>query len=57
MKVILQPAFYAQMVDYFRLQLTWQKIMETLGGLPADKQHTAALAVETLHTALKATRI
>jgi nitrogen fixation NifU-like protein len=34
-------------------RLTRSHITEALGGLPARKQHAAALAVETLHAALK----
>jgi nitrogen fixation NifU-like protein len=35
------------------LSLTRQDIVRALGGLPARKNHAAALAVETLHEALK----
>ncbi|HUQ31448.1 MAG TPA: iron-sulfur cluster assembly scaffold protein [Pyrinomonadaceae bacterium] len=35
-------------------QLTRQDITRTLGGLPARKQHAAALAIETLRAALEA---
>jgi nitrogen fixation NifU-like protein len=34
-------------------RITRARITEALGGLPARKQHAAALAVETLHDALK----
>jgi nitrogen fixation NifU-like protein len=34
-------------------RLTRQEIVRAVGGLPARKQHAAALAVETLHEALK----
>jgi nitrogen fixation NifU-like protein len=33
-------------------RLTRQELTNTLGGLPARKGHAAALAVETLHSAL-----
>ena len=33
--------------------LTRQEIVQALGGLPARKQHAAALAIETLKAALK----
>lgn len=33
-------------------RVTRSSIIESLGGLPARKQHAAALAVETLHAAL-----
>ena len=32
--------------------ITRARIVESLGGLPARKQHAAALALETLHAAL-----
>ena len=35
-------------------RLTRHDITRTLGGLPARKQHAAALALETLHAALDA---
>ncbi|MGA9994613.1 MAG: iron-sulfur cluster assembly scaffold protein [Pyrinomonadaceae bacterium] len=35
-------------------QVTRQSIVDTIGGLPARKQHAAALALETLRAALKA---
>ncbi|HYJ46471.1 MAG TPA: iron-sulfur cluster assembly scaffold protein, partial [Pyrinomonadaceae bacterium] len=35
------------------LRLTKQDIARALGGLPARKQHAAALAIETLHSALE----
>jgi nitrogen fixation NifU-like protein len=34
-------------------RITRAHLTEALGGLPARKQHAAALAVETLHDALK----
>jgi nitrogen fixation NifU-like protein len=34
-------------------RLTRQEITRALDGLPARKQHAAALAIETLHAALK----
>ena len=34
-------------------QITRREIVETLGGLPKQKQHAAALAIETLHAALE----
>ena len=34
------------------LKLTRQDLTRALGGLPARKTHAAALAIETLHTAL-----
>jgi nitrogen fixation NifU-like protein len=34
------------------LQLTRQEIVSALGGLPARKQHAAALAIETLRLAI-----
>ena len=37
------------------LQLTRKEIVTALGGLPARKQHAAALAIETLRAALDAT--
>ena len=33
-------------------RLTRREIIDALGGLPSRKSHAAALAVETLHTAL-----
>lgn len=33
--------------------LTRKDLLEAIGGLPNRKQHAAALAIETLHTALK----
>ena len=36
------------------LRLTRQEITRALDGLPARKQHAAALAIETLHAALEA---
>jgi nitrogen fixation NifU-like protein len=33
-------------------QLTRQQLVQAIGGLPARKQHAAALAIETLHAAL-----
>ena len=35
--------------------ITRQTITQTIGGLPARKQHAAALAIETLRAALEAT--
>ena len=35
------------------LSLTRKNVVETIGGLPARKQHAAALAIETLHSALE----
>ncbi|HEV7859467.1 MAG TPA: iron-sulfur cluster assembly scaffold protein [Pyrinomonadaceae bacterium] len=35
-------------------RITRQHIAQALDGLPARRQHAAALALETLHTALKA---
>lgn len=37
-------------------RLTRQDIIRALGGLPARKQHAAALAIETLRAALEAAR-
>lgn len=34
-------------------RLTRKEVVEAVGGLPARKQHAAALAVETLHAALR----
>lgn len=34
-------------------KLTRADLLEALGGLPSRKQHAAALAVETLHTAIE----
>jgi NifU-like protein involved in Fe-S cluster formation len=34
-------------------RLTRPEIIRAVGGLPSRKQHAAALAVETLHTALR----
>jgi len=34
-------------------RLTRSEITSAIGGLPARKQHAAALAIETLHTALE----
>ncbi|HYE64069.1 MAG TPA: iron-sulfur cluster assembly scaffold protein [Pyrinomonadaceae bacterium] len=39
------------------LRLTRQEITRALGGLPARKQHAAALAIETLRAALEAERM
>ncbi|MGI8653885.1 MAG: iron-sulfur cluster assembly scaffold protein [Pyrinomonadaceae bacterium] len=33
-------------------QISRQKLIEAIGGLPARKRHAAALAIETLHAAL-----
>ena len=35
------------------LSLTRKNLVEAVGGLPARKQHAAALAIETLHSALE----
>jgi nitrogen fixation NifU-like protein len=35
------------------LQLTKADLLEAVGGLPARKHHAAALAIETLHSALR----
>ena len=35
------------------LSLTRKNLVEAVGGLPARKQHAAALAIETLHSALQ----
>ena len=35
------------------LQLTRKEIARTVGGLPATKQHAAALAIETLRAAIE----
>lgn len=35
------------------LQLTRKEIVSVVGGLPTRKQHAAALAIETLHTAIE----
>jgi nitrogen fixation NifU-like protein len=35
------------------LRLTRQQIIDAIGGLSSRKQHAAALAIETLHRALK----
>lgn len=35
------------------LSLTRKILVEAVGGLPARKQHAAALAIETLHSALE----
>jgi nitrogen fixation protein NifU and related proteins len=47
----------AEMVEGMRvedaLRLTKQDVSRALGGLPARKQHAAALAIETLQAALK----
>jgi len=34
-------------------KITRREITDALGGLPARKQHAAALAIETLHAAMK----
>lgn len=34
------------------MQLTRKDLLEALGGLPSRKQHAAALAIETLHSAI-----
>ena len=34
------------------MKLTRKEIVNGLGGLPASKQHAAALAIETLHAAI-----
>jgi nitrogen fixation NifU-like protein len=47
----------AEMIEGMSLeaaaQLKSQAIINKLGGLPARKQHAAALAIETLHAALQ----
>ena len=47
----------AEMLEGMTLEeaarVTRSRITDALGGLPARKQHAAALAVETLHAALK----
>jgi NifU-like protein involved in Fe-S cluster formation len=35
------------------MQLTRKDLLDALGGLPSRKQHAAALAIETLRTALR----
>lgn len=35
------------------MQLTRKNIVDALGGLPASKQHAAALAIETLRAAVR----
>jgi len=35
------------------LRVTKQEVANKVGGLPSRKMHAAALAIETLHTALK----
>ena len=35
------------------LQLTRQEVVDAVGGLPARKQHAAALAIETLRAAIQ----
>jgi nitrogen fixation protein NifU and related proteins len=46
----------AEMIEGLNVEeaakLTRQQILEAVGGLPARKQHAAALAIETLHAAL-----
>ena len=37
------------------MKLTRKEIVSALGGLPARKQHAAALAIETLHAAIDKT--
>ena len=37
-------------------QLNREQLVEAIGGLPARKQHAAALAIETLHAALESAR-
>ncbi len=39
------------------LLITRRELVEALGGLPARKGHAAALAVETLHAALRSSRL
>jgi nitrogen fixation NifU-like protein len=36
-------------------RITKAELLEVVGGLPARKHHSAALAIETLHSALKTT--
>lgn len=47
----------AEMLEGMTLEeaasITRSRITDALGGLPARKQHAAALAVETLHAALE----
>ncbi|MBA2524741.1 MAG: iron-sulfur cluster assembly scaffold protein, partial [Pyrinomonadaceae bacterium] len=38
---------------YEAMQLTRADLLNALGGLPSRKQHAAALAVETLRTAIE----
>jgi nitrogen fixation protein NifU and related proteins len=35
------------------MRLTRKDLVEALGGLPSRKQHAAALAIETLHSAIE----
>ena len=35
------------------LAITRKQVVEAVGGLPSRKQHSAALAIETLHSALE----
>ena len=35
------------------MKLTRKELISALGGLPTRKQHAAALAIETLHTAIE----
>jgi len=39
------------------LKLTRKEIVAALGGLPSRKQHAAALAIETLRTAIQGKRV
>ena len=48
----------AEMLDGMTIEaangLTSAELVKSIGGLPARKQHAAALAIETLHAAIKA---
>lgn len=48
----------AEMLDGMTIEaangLTRAELVKSIGGLPARKQHAAALAIETLHAAIKA---
>jgi len=35
------------------MQVTRKDLLDAVGGLPSRKQHTAALAIETLRSALE----
>ena len=49
---VLTELIIGKSVDEAR-QLTRADLLEAIGGLPSRKHHAAALAIETLHTALK----